>query len=252
MIGVLQLREAWAVICAACLAQFNSFRHPARLFALTLYRSESDVALYEQLVANERDIFFREIVNELSTFFPDRESLAIRVLDLGSGTCRFAQTIIRARPLVHVTCVDISAAMLRRGRELNNGSNNIQFVRSDLTEFMHTERNQYDLILCTAVAQFIEDPGEAIAAIARRLAPGGLVVFRALRPNLRNRIRTSIWRVLSGGLSSARLELFSHLSSDLEKSGFKLRSLELPDPLCQNMVALIGTREPRQRGPSRE
>ena len=67
------------------------------------------------------------------TAFIDNVSAARRALLLGEGNGRFLVELFRARPDIHVTCVDASAAMLARARArlraLALERDNVEFCR---------------------------------------------------------------------------------------------------------------------------
>ena len=54
------------------------------------------------------------------TAFIDNVSVARRALLLGEGNGRFLVELFRARPDIHVTCVDASSAMLARALRMSS------------------------------------------------------------------------------------------------------------------------------------
>lgn len=99
------------------------------------------------------------------------------VLDLGGGTGGDA---VRLAQLGHrVTVVDPSpdalASLHRRGIEtgLEQPVNGIQGDATDLLE--HVAAGTFDLVLCHGVLEYVDDPAEALAAVATVLRPTGHV-----------------------------------------------------------------------------
>jgi S-adenosylmethionine-dependent methyltransferase len=97
------------------------------------------------------------------------------VLDLGGGTGGDA---VRLALLGHrVTVVDPSpdalASLHRRGVEagLEPGVHGIQGDATDLLE--HVQPASFDLVICHEVLEYVDDPGEALSAVATVLRPGG-------------------------------------------------------------------------------
>jgi SAM-dependent methyltransferase len=97
------------------------------------------------------------------------------VLDLGGGT---GSDAVRLALLGHrVTVVDPSpdalASLHRRGVDagLEPGVRGVQGDAHDLLD--HVEASSYDLVLCHGVLEYVDDPGEALSAVATVLRPGG-------------------------------------------------------------------------------
>jgi S-adenosylmethionine-dependent methyltransferase len=99
------------------------------------------------------------------------------VLDLGGGTGGDA---VRLALLGHrVAVVDPSPdalASLHR-RAVDSGLNpNVHGILGDAADLLdHVEPASYDLVICHGVLEHVDDPGQALAAIATVLRPGGHV-----------------------------------------------------------------------------
>lgn len=105
------------------------------------------------------------------------DSVAIDVLDLGGGTGSDAVRLAQAGH--RVTVVDPSpdalASLHRRSVEegVSQAVAGIQGDTADLAE--HVEAASVDLVLCHGVLEYVDDPAQALAAVAKVLRPGGLV-----------------------------------------------------------------------------
>lgn len=105
------------------------------------------------------------------------DSTAIDILDLGGGTGSDAVRLAQAGH--RVTVVDPSpdalASLHRRSVEegVAQAVAGIQGDTSDLSE--HVESESVDLVLCHGVLEHVDDPDQALAAVAKVLRPGGHV-----------------------------------------------------------------------------
>jgi putative AdoMet-dependent methyltransferase len=100
---------------------------------------------------------------------------ASRVVDLGAGTGNTSALIPAAR---HLTCVDISAAMMARARPKLSHLASVQYVVSDLLEFFDAPRRFERLVSTYAVHHLTEDEKALLLrSIASSLTGGGIAVF---------------------------------------------------------------------------
>lgn len=98
-----------------------------------------------------------------------------QVLDIGGGTGGFA---VRVAALGHrITVVDPSpdalAALARRAEEDGVDVVGLQGELSSLDSLV--EPSSVDVVLCHGVLEVVEDPAQALEAIARVLRPGGVL-----------------------------------------------------------------------------
>jgi S-adenosylmethionine-dependent methyltransferase len=125
----------------------------------------------------------------------------VRVLDAGGGSGGFAVPLAQ---LGHaVTVVDPSpdslAALERRAAETDARAR-IEAVQGDAAGLLDlVAPGSFDLVLCHSVLEVVDDPDEALRAIAHALRSGGVVSVLAA-----NRIAAVLGRVAAGRLSEAR------------------------------------------------
>jgi SAM-dependent methyltransferase len=130
----------------------------------------------------------------------------VRVLDLGGGTGGFAVPI--AELGYTVTVVDPSpdalAALERRAAETATTAlvTGVQGDASDVVGLLGAD--SVDAVLCHSVLEVVDDPADALAAIAAVLRPGGIISVLAA-----NRVAAVLARVAAGRLAEAR-----HLLAD--------------------------------------
>ncbi|OIR08439.1 ubiquinone biosynthesis O-methyltransferase [mine drainage metagenome] len=102
----------------------------------------------------------------------DLPASSLSILDLGCGTGMVGEVMKPyARELVGV---DLSQAMLDRSAEKQVYS---QLHRSDITEFMLTSGEHYDLIACMDTFVYLGRLDEVLALIYQKLRAGGMLLF---------------------------------------------------------------------------
>ncbi len=105
---------------------------------------------------------------------PERES--VRVLDAGCGTGVGTEYLVHLNPQAQVTGIDLSAGALAVARERcqRSGASRVAFHQLSLFDADQLE-GEFDLINCVGVLHHTADPIRGIQALARKLAPGGLM-----------------------------------------------------------------------------
>ena len=125
----------------------------------------------------------------------------LRILDAGGGSGGFAVPLAQ---LGHdLTVVDPSpdslAALERRAAETGT-QEHITAMQGDAAGLPTlVPAGSFDLVLCHSVLEVVDDPGEAVAAIAYALRDGGAASVLTA-----NRIAAVVARVASGRLGEAR------------------------------------------------
>lgn len=101
---------------------------------------------------------------------------AIRILDAGCGTGVSTEYLVHLNSNAHVTGIDLSAGALAVARE------RCQRSQAERADFYHLSLyeveqlpGQFDLINCVGVLHHLPDPVRGLQALARKLAPGGLM-----------------------------------------------------------------------------
>lgn len=126
---------------------------------------------------------------------------SVRVLDAGGGTGGFAVPL--AQRGYDVTVVDPSpdslAALERRAAETGTTAQ-IHALQGDAAGLPSlVPIGGFDLVLCHSVLEVVDDPDEALRAVAQSLRPGGVASVLAA-----NRIAAVLGRAAAGRLSEAR------------------------------------------------
>jgi ubiquinone/menaquinone biosynthesis C-methylase UbiE len=125
----------------------------------------------------------------------------LRILDAGGGSGGFAVPLAQLGH--HVTVVDPSpdslAALERRAAETHTEQRVVamQGDAAGLADLVPSEA--FDVALCHSVLEVVDEPHEALRAVARAVRPGGVASVLAA-----NRIAAVVSRVAAGRLGEAR------------------------------------------------
>ena len=119
----------------------------------------------------------------------DLEAVALRTtladvpyetcLEVGCGTGKNTQWLIRKA--MHVTAVDLSAAMLERARK-KVSSNKVTFLQTDITQPWHFATQVYDLVTFSLVLEHSQQLDFIFEQTAAALKTGGHVYIGELHP----------------------------------------------------------------------
>jgi len=130
-----------------------------------------------------------------------RSDPPLEVLDLGGGSGGFAVPVAQ---LGHrVTVVDPSpdslAALERRAAETST-TDRVRGLQGDAAGVLDlVAAGSVDVVLCHSVLEVVDDPAEALRAIAQVLRPGGVASVLAT-----SRVAAVVARVAAGRLGEAR------------------------------------------------
>ena len=102
-----------------------------------------------------------------------------RCLEIGCGTGKNTEWL--ARKTVHVTAVDLSAAMLERARK-KVSSNKVAFLQADITRPWHFATQVYDLVTFSLVLEHIQRLDFIFEQTAAALQTGGYIYIGELHP----------------------------------------------------------------------
>jgi SAM-dependent methyltransferase len=101
-----------------------------------------------------------------------------RVLECGCGTAQLSAFLATSGPGRTVIGVDGCRVSLKCGDEFRErvGLTNLQLVRGDLFD-LPVEESAYQVVISRGVVHHTPDPDEATRQVARRVAPGGVLVL---------------------------------------------------------------------------
>jgi len=99
----------------------------------------------------------------------------VRILDAGCGTGVGTEYLAHQNPQAQITAVDLSAASLEIARTRCARYANVEFAQMDLAGAAERLSGPFDYINCVGVLHHMADPAAGLGALARLLAPGGLL-----------------------------------------------------------------------------
>ena len=105
-----------------------------------------------------------------------------RVLDVGCGGGILSEAM--ARRAADVTGLDLSDKALKVAQlhALETGTA-VKYRLQSVEDFAATDPGPFDVITCMEMLEHVPDPAQTIAACARLVRPGGLVVFSTINRN---------------------------------------------------------------------
>ncbi len=100
----------------------------------------------------------------------------IRILDAGCGTGVGTEYLVHLNPQATVVGIDLSEGALNVAKERTqrSGANRVEFHHLSLFDVEQLQGN-FSLINCVGVLHHTSDPMRGIQALAKKLAPGGLM-----------------------------------------------------------------------------
>ncbi|MBD2437017.1 class I SAM-dependent methyltransferase [Nostoc sp. FACHB-110] len=100
----------------------------------------------------------------------------IRILDAGCGTGVGTEYLVHLNPQASVVGIDLSASALAVAKERcqRSGANRVEFHHLSIYDVEQLP-GEFDLINCVGVLHHLPDPIGGIQALAKKLAPGGLM-----------------------------------------------------------------------------
>ncbi len=98
-----------------------------------------------------------------------------QILDVGAGQGQVALALAAQGHSVHLT--DISADMLQiaQQRAAEQGLTQLRFSKIGLAELVTTTAQQYPLVLCHAMLEWLAQPELALSQLRQLVAPGGVL-----------------------------------------------------------------------------
>lgn len=154
--------------------------------------------------AERTDGLWRLVRDVVASRMAESGSRELTIVDVGGGTGQLAVPLALAGH--HLTVIDPTldslAALERRATEAG-ALDRVAAVQGDAADVPSlVAAGSADVVICHNVLEIVDDPAEAVAAIAQVLAPGGLVSLLAA-----NRHAVVLAKVLTGHVDEARRAL---------------------------------------------
>lgn len=207
--------------------------------AARLTRRARDAAERSRRLPAARRLRFELASRAVAQFAAGR---ALDVLDAGGGDGALAEILARRHRDWRITVGDLDSGRLELGRlRVGAAAANVGFTRLDLTGDLGEA--VYDVVLAIECLEEIPDDSAALAAMARALRPGGLLVVHVPERD---------WRpLLPGSAASWRHEVrrgygAEELARKLRAAGLQVTAIR---PVSHALVRLA--QEARDRGRDR-
>jgi len=169
-----------------------------------------------------------------------------RVLDVGSGPGRGAAALCARFPDANVTAVDLALPMLRAAASHAGDPFAFARVGADAQALPFAD-GSVDLVHSNLCLQWCDDPGLAIAELARVLRPGGLLLFTTFGPATLHELR-SAFAAADATPHVGRFVDMHDIGDALLTTGFRDPVLERDDFVLTYADALTLMRELRAIG----
>ncbi|MEJ2142896.1 MAG: methyltransferase domain-containing protein [Gammaproteobacteria bacterium] len=133
------------------------------------------------------------------------------ILDAGSGTAEIA--LLLASHNTQMVLSDISENMLQQAREMFSVQSPdvpVQFIQASIQQLPGKLQQRFDLVLCHAVLEWMEQPRDAIDILYRFIEPGGYLSLMFF-----NRNSLIMRQMLNGNLKKLKSENFQDKKTTL-------------------------------------
>jgi len=189
-----------------------------------------DDVLYPYVFAGKDDLQYLDL-------FLQKHRGARRVLELGCGSGRATERILRSLPDAEVEAVDLSSAMIRHTRE--RLSTAVQYVKSDSVDWLNATDDRFDLLV--ALWNLSHSVHQHMFRLGRREASDYVrsSIEHFLRRNLRGGSAFLIHYDLQSEeqrlINPWRLDLWRHADPGFDASG-QSPSKELLDATLESLA----------------
>lgn len=162
-------------------------------------RFEAAAATYDRFAPLQRLVAGR-LADRIGASVPD-PGRPVRILEVGCGTGLLTQALRQRLPQATIVATDLSPAMLRACRARLPEDDRLLLLAADAVQ--PVVAGGFDLVCSSLALQWLGDPEASLAALARLLAPGGILHVATLAAGTLDG-----WRAahLSEGLSDGGLD----------------------------------------------
>jgi len=133
------------------------------------------------------------------------------VLDAGTGTARIPIALCQLRPAWKLTCIDLSANMLKVGAENVEKAGVRSQINLELIDAkaMPYPDNYFDMVISNSIIHHLPDPLPFLQEVKRVLKPNGAIFLRDLLRPMDEAMRTHLVEMYAGDCNSHQKQLFS-------------------------------------------
>ncbi|MCC3570957.1 MAG: class I SAM-dependent methyltransferase [Microcoleus sp. PH2017_40_RAT_O_B] len=133
------------------------------------------------------------------------------VLDAGTGTARIPIALTQLRPEWKLTCIDLSANMLKVGAQNVEKARVRSQINLELIDAkaMPYPDNSFDMVISNSIIHHLPDPLPFLQEVRRVLKPNGAIFLRDLLRPLNEITRDNLVQIYAGDCNSHQKQLFS-------------------------------------------
>jgi len=165
--------------------------------------------IYQSAKGQIRLAMLETDLHEVVPFLADSHRCSI--LDAGAGTGELALQL--AKPKTELVLSDISENMLQQAQQSFQATcpeHPVEFIHSPINQLAEKLDKQFDLVLCHAVLEWLEDPRTAIRELLDFIKPGGYLSLMFF-----NRNSLIMRQMLNGNLKKLKSENFKDKKTTL-------------------------------------
>ncbi|MEG3906600.1 methyltransferase domain-containing protein [Microcoleus sp. w2-18bC1] len=146
------------------------------------------------------------------------------VLDAGTGTARIPIAISQMRPAWKLTCIDLSANMLKVGAQNVEKAGVRSQIKLELIDAkaMPYPDSYFDMVISNSIIHHLPDPLPFLQEVKRVLKPQGAIFLRDLLRPEKAEIRDNLVNLYAGDCNAHQKQLFS----DSLQAAFTLDEVE--------------------------
>ncbi|MEG4803625.1 methyltransferase domain-containing protein [Microcoleus sp. ARI1-B5] len=147
-----------------------------------------------------------------------------KILDAGTGTARIPIAIAQMRPDWELTCIDLSANMLKLAAENVEKAGVQQQIKLELIDAkaMPYPESCFDMVISNSIIHHLPDPLPFLQEVKRVLKPNGAIFLRDLLRPVDETMRDNLVQMYAGDCNSHQKQLFG----DSLQAAFTLDEVE--------------------------
>lgn len=141
------------------------------------------------------------------------------ILDLGSATGAMGRLLRKRFKRAHIVSLDLSHAMLERGRRDRPWFSRSSFVQGDAHQLPFTDAS-FDMVIANQVLPWAPNPQPVFDEVSRVLRKGGVFAFATLGPDSLREIERA-WAGIDAGEHVLRFPDMHDIGDGLVRSGLR-------------------------------
>jgi len=142
-----------------------------------------------------------------------------KILDLGSATGATGRLLRKRFKRTHIVSLDLSQAMLARGKKQQSWFSRASFVKGDAHRLPFAD-GVFDMIVANQLLPWVPEPRPVFEEVARVLVPGGVFAFATLGPDSLQEIGRA-WASVDSGVHVNRFADMHDIGDGLVGAGLR-------------------------------